>query len=235
MSKQLSAFVAAVSHARRASILARESGVVTSTRSACEKGWNFAFPHSNCFINALSLPLPCEIHEFDLSAVLADSDKNADSGWLMSFVRMGADNKHVIFVNANSNYCWKRFYVCKELIHILASSKSNATKTDTEAISLLTQLISSVPTFSDDAARIESAAFFGAMELLLSKEMVLSILNNNNGQVNIEDVSQQYRLPKLVVEARFSDNVVDIFNDIYSHSAYINAKFLPTMPHVRLV
>lgn len=235
MSKQLSAFVAAVSHARRATILAKESSVASSAKLVYEKGWNFAFPHSNCFIDALGLPLPCEIHEFDLSSVLVNSGASVDSGFLMSYVRMGADNKHVIFVNANSNYCWKRFYVCKELIHILASSKSNTTKTHTEVISLLTQLVSSVPTFSDDAARIENAAYFGAMELLLSKEMVISILNANNGQVNIEDVSQQYRLPKLVVQARFSDNVVDIFNDIYSQSAYINAKFLPIMPHVRLI
>lgn len=136
----------------------------------------------------------------------------------------GTDQNSRVFVNDALNYCHKRFYALKELLHLVTITTDNATVGSADIDALLDKLVG--VTLESNGQRnadadAEDAAYFGAIELLLNKESVNDFLVNNVG-VDMESaaelLSRKYYLPKKWVTFRLRH--ADFFNHIYDEPAF---------------
>lgn len=173
---------------------------------------------------------PCEVYIFDLDAI-ANFPINH---MIMSYVKIGQSKKIEIFVNAVSNHCWQRFYIFKELIHVLSSNESNVTIGCEHLIEVITNLHDDnfKSMLQDQAYRVEIEATWGAIELLLPKEIVEKeekIIGGwkNFSDKSINEIAQKYKIPKVIVRARLTHEYIrDVFDNCYKSTFYQNAEFL---------
>ncbi|MGB5886015.1 MAG: ImmA/IrrE family metallo-endopeptidase [Acinetobacter venetianus] len=179
--------------------------------------------------NSWGVRYPVRIHMFDLTQY---SNKTIDH-MVMSYVKIGQNNEINIFLNDVNNHCWKRFFIFKELIHVVSSNKENATVGSKHLLEVLTNLHDQNFKTSDSAFWAEEDAKFGAIEILLPKELVEQIENQYESFEDITDkdiyeIAHKYKIPKVIVKLRLKDaEVRDYFARAYKSSLYHNAQFMP--------
>ena len=179
--------------------------------------------------NIWGVRYPVRIHMFDLTEF---SDKTIDH-MVMSYVKIGQNKEINIFLNDVNNHCWKRFFIFKELIHVVSSNKENATVGSKHLLEVLTNLHDQNFKTSDSAFWAEEDAKFGAIEILLPKELVEQIENQYESldaitDKDIYEIAHKYKIPKVIVKLRLKDiEVRDYFSRAYKSSLYHNAQFMP--------
>lgn len=204
---------------------------VFQKKSSHAKGW-LAPRVIESSASILGINYTCEIFAFDFS----DIEHAPVDGILMSYVKIGENGKVTVFVNKISNHCWQRFYICKEIIHVAASNSENVTL-GYDKISSVLENIQARNFGVDKATKIEFDAEFGAIELMMPKEMVDS-LDESVGfdftqytDGKIEQIARDYKIPKLIVKARLtSEQFRNIFKQAYDSHGYKNAAFSAIMP-----
>lgn len=182
-------------------------------------------------VNEWGINYPAKVVIFNLSSV-TDQPINH---MIMSYVKIGQNGKTEILVNDINNYCWKRFYILKEIIHIASSNAENTTLGTDHIADVLTNLHDKNFEFlsQDKALLSELEAGWGAIELLLTKEIVEKEEAAVQGYKNltdkhIADIAHKYRVPKVVVRARFAnENIRAIFETAYKSTFFQHAKFMP--------
>lgn len=192
--------------------------------SKSDKGWKVVSAQEAIIasMGLTTFSYPCQIHSFKLP-----DERNQI---LKSYVKIGEHGIIQIFLNEASNHCWQRFYVCKEIIHIIASNKQNATLGCEKINSIIQalQLQEFIPT--NPANTIEHEAKLGAIELLLPKELVdQENINHPDGysENDLDDISKKYRVPRNLVALRFTNKeIINFYNSCYQNTKYKNAEFL---------
>lgn len=179
--------------------------------------------------NIWDIKYPVRIHMFDLTQY---SEKTIDH-MVMSYVKIGQNKEINIFLNDVNNHCWQRFFIFKELIHVVSSNKENATVGSKHLFDVLTNLHDQNFKTSDSAFWAEEDAKFGAIEILLPKEIVEQIEVEHETLENITDkeiyeIAHKYKIPKVIVKLRLKDvEVREHFTKAYKSSLYQNAQFMP--------
>lgn len=137
-----------------------------------------------------------------------------------------------IMVADGHNHCWGRFVVAKELCHFIQGTLDASTMSSNpdDVINLLSDLL------SPDAAHIrasrlyeiEVAAYFGAIEMLLPKELQPAIDAMINRGDDLESIAKIFRVPQLVVEARYKNDFYrGLFEETYKTVKYSQVEFFP--------
>lgn len=200
-------------------------------RKSVKKSWvsNQAFQGEN----AWSVRYPIHIYKFDLAKC---AEKPLDH-MIMSYVKIGQNKEIQIFLNEINNFCWQRFFIFKELIHVVSSNPENATKGYVHLTQVLTNMHDQNFKTSDSAFWAEEDAKSGAIELLLPKEIVETVEKQYGGYEKISDkeiyeIAYKYKVPKVIVKLRIKDmDVREYFEKAYKSSLYQNAQFLPLRKH----
>ncbi|MHB1117733.1 ImmA/IrrE family metallo-endopeptidase [Sideroxydans sp.] len=130
------------------------------------------------------------------------------------------EDKAIVFVNKKHNYCWARFFVAKELAHLLMNHKLDMLRTvDAEIIvNTITGLLNPHD-LRDDSIYLQSEfeAYMGAVEMLLSKDS----LDKFSGVANPDEhISQAMKIPKRIVAMRITDKVSAMHDQIYAHPLF---------------
>ncbi|MCL5767349.1 hypothetical protein [Acinetobacter sp. ANC5681] len=182
-------------------------------------------------VNKWGINYPAEIVPFNLASVT----NQAINHMIMSYVKIGQNGKTQILVNDINNFCWKRFYILKEIVHVVSSNIENTTIGTDRIAEVLTNLHDKNFDFlaQDKALLSEVEAGWGAIELLLTKEIVEKEEAAVGGYKNltdkhITDIAHKYRVPKVVVRARFTNEACrSIYDTAYKSTLYQNAQFMP--------
>lgn len=147
---------------------------------------------------------------------------------IAAFVRNYTDRAE-IFISSTQNYCWKRLFVAKELVHLLTLDDSFKTPiAPSDVTGLLSDLINNATPLQSSILQAESFAYFAAIEILLPMEHAHVAAERLRDGASIADLARDYRIPRKAVEFRLTDpTVVDIFNNIYESHRF---KILPYNP-----
>ena len=208
--------------------LIKSLGYFQTTKPKFNKGWLGASKLTSCINDIIGIPYPCTIKSFNLGDVSSNLEAQ-----VMSYVKIGQNEEVMIYVNASNNHCWQRFFICKELIHVVASNAENATL-GYSRINEVIERIQAENLFAsgiDKAYDIELDAEFGAIELLLPKELVEAEDKRANGYLNYTDadidrIAETYKVPKLVIKARLTNlKFRQAFEDCYKQYKFVNAEF----------
>ncbi|CAA0097724.1 Uncharacterised protein [BD1-7 clade bacterium] len=120
----------------------------------------------------------------------------------------------VIFVDKeNLNFCHRRFYVAKELVHtlLLEHIPKSATVTPDQVTQLISDLLHDTTPIKNDvlSRQVEEAAYYGAIELLIPKELItenmLKIYSSNPSEITGR-LAEQFKVPLRIIEFRLSRN-----------------------------
>lgn len=210
--------------------LIKKLGCFQPTAPRFSRGWLGSSQVCSVLNESLGIPYPCSIKGFEFpSEALPETQ-------LMSFVKIGQNQEVTIFVNNINNHCWKRYFICKEIIHVIASKKENATLGFARINEVIEHLLAQnlLPSsLSDPAYAIEIDAEFGAIELLLPKELVeqCDILADRRGGYSdqlIAEIASKYKVPALIVKVRLTNDAFrKAFNDCYEEHRYKHVEFMP--------
>lgn len=134
-----------------------------------------------------------------------------DGGPILAFT-LTFDDRYEICLLDGMNYCYKKFALCKELFHVVLSNPEFMTVNFGEVIE---QCI--VGGSLNGGASSEYVAEIAAMEYLFPYRDRLKIVATN---YDLEEVSQAYRLPKLLVEQYLMKSRMDSLLVGYKDSSY---------------
>ena len=112
-------------------------------------------------------------------------------------------SKKIILVGDISNFCWKRFFTCKELCHAIMEDRDiTRTKTAQECFRLISDLKSPpLPQANEHpGCSTEYAAYCGAIELLLPPEFCAEIRESHKNGLDYHTLALKYRVPKIIIE-----------------------------------
>lgn len=210
--------------------LIKRLGYFQPTAPGFAKGWLGSTELCSVLNNSLGIPYPCSIKSFELpDEALAETQ-------LMSYVKIGQNKEVQIFVNNANNHCWKRYFICKEIIHVIASKKENATLGFARINDVIERLQAEnmLPgSLTDPAYAIEIDAEFGAIELLMPKELVeqCDVIAKGRGGYSeqlISEIAKKYKVPALLVKWRLTNNTFrKAFDECYHDHKYKNVEFIP--------
>jgi len=124
------------------------------------------------------------------------------------------------------NYCLTRFYLCKELLHIFLHTPESSTTEHLELVKLIAFLIDTYISIDDKdcQTRVDHAAYFGAIELLIPSTLVPALIKarndiDNDGELtdsgNLE-IARKLGVPEYIVEFRLSEVGQEIYNSALS-------------------
>lgn len=107
------------------------------------------------------------------------------------------------------NICWSRFYIAKELTHILCGDERNYTK---DILPLTDAIINGIELTDDmEDCMLEFQAFYGAVELLLPSFLYKDLYQEENGKTHRE-IAEIFRIPEKVIAFRLSETGKSIFD-----------------------
>lgn len=122
-----------------------------------------------------------------------------------------------IRVNKGLNFCWRRFFVAKELTHLLINAIEPKIRTKTiEEFNQQIQHLS--PTFTPKyfSSASEALSFIGATEILMPNSLV-------DFDQLASQIAEKTKSPKKIVEARLQPDSTNAFLKAYSNSNCDNA------------
>lgn len=137
-----------------------------------------------------------------------------------------------IWVSLQANHCYKRYYICKELIHVLTFEDGNrfADYTSDQVTRLIRGLLSKglkVGESYSDSIKMEYAAYLGAIELLMPTyrmpeyiEYIEAVKDYAENELKIRDfnpyaeLAKRIEVPEFIVTARMepSPSLGDLFS-----------------------
>lgn len=133
------------------------------------------------------------------------------------------DDRAEIHVNRTLNFCWRRFVVAKELIHLLLNKANSQYRTSgaDEIENLVIGLVTDSPALTMPLSS-EFLAYIGAMELLMPQELAQNIFPLADGARPLE-VAHNFKCPEQVIVVRNSPLMNKTFQDAYKSQKYKNA------------
>lgn len=137
-------------------------------------------------------------------------------------------DRKIVFVSDNNNFCWRRFYACKELCHaVMTEHESLRTRTGTECFRLISDLKS--PSLPSEkvypAYLVEDAAYFGAIEMLLPPEFWDDIYSLAGKGISTYDIALKYSVPKIVIEHIITKStIIDVIDNIRRENRYLSLR-----------
>lgn len=108
------------------------------------------------------------------------------------------------------NTCWSRFYIAKELTHILCGNEGNYTK---DILSLTDAIIGIELTGDMEESNLERLAFFGAIELLLPSFFYDELYQDQKSGKTYREIADKFRIPEKVIALRLSESIRPLFDD----------------------
>jgi Zn-dependent peptidase ImmA (M78 family) len=114
------------------------------------------------------------------------------------------------------NTCWSRFYIAKELTHILCGDEKNYTK----SILPLTDAIINDIELTDEMedCMLEFQAFYGAIELLLPSFLSNKLYELEKNGETYRKIAETFRIPEKVIAFRLSESGKSIFDNFEKKS-----------------
>jgi Zn-dependent peptidase ImmA (M78 family) len=132
----------------------------------------------------------------------------------------------LIFIADQNNFCWKRFYVCKELCHAVMSDVQSLRTSGAETCHrLITDLLSPALPKEESypAYETEYAAYLGAIEMLLPPEFFQDI--KLSVSLPVYQIALKYMVPRFIIEQVITDgSMVRIIERIRESQAYLNLR-----------
>jgi Zn-dependent peptidase ImmA (M78 family) len=141
---------------------------------------------------------------------------------------MRYENRALIYVSEDENFCYKRFYIAKELCHLLMDNgkEDRFIHTSKDIKKLLSDLSLQDGLSTENeypAYRSEILAYWGAVELLLPseyEEKALELLRAG-GSNSLHNTALEFRAPKAIVGRRYLDeSFLRIYAEAYKEHSY---------------
>ncbi|MCK9622759.1 MAG: ImmA/IrrE family metallo-endopeptidase [Methylobacter sp.] len=133
-------------------------------------------------------------------------------------------DKAIIFVNKGLNFCWRRFFVAKELTHLLMNhGDSDCRAGSSDDVKEVIQNFFTKNLFGSNAQHknTEHEAMFIAVELLFPNQLRQLTYTE---MLLPREIAQKVKVPEIVIASRFYPNIDDYFErEIYSASWYESA------------
>lgn len=151
----------------------------------------------------------------EINIYLTDTDPKILNGAIAKYTRSSAVYGEpvcgsIIEISKYHNQCYRRFVVCKELIHIMDHEKA-ATKTDAEIEQLISQLA-----FADTSNQKEQlkkdyladkSAEFKALAVLAPEQIINDLrVPYENGIKTDRDIAVFLQIPEVYISLLFSTN-----------------------------
>lgn len=121
-----------------------------------------------------------------------------------------------IWYSEQLNSCWSRFYIAKELVHVLCGDTKNFTK---KPLPLIDSIINDIPLTEDmEDCMLEIQAFYGAIELLLPEHLHDKLYELSKNNKTNREIAEEFRVPEKIIEYRLGEvgrRIFDAFkNDV---------------------
>jgi len=145
--------------------------------------------------------------------ICVDSEpKYVDAYWKKYNVN-GVISSTVILTDQD-NYCFTRFFACKELMHNYLHETGSSTKTNSELRNLIINLVRGGDGISDSAQTIvDNAAYYGALEYLMPKDTIPlakaifeNLVSDSGEEEAYKAIAFSLRIPLALVEYRFAND-----------------------------
>ncbi|ORU89598.1 MAG: hypothetical protein A6F71_01125 [Cycloclasticus sp. symbiont of Poecilosclerida sp. M] len=155
--------------------------------------------------------------DIDITATIID----ASSDKILAYCLRNNDSHKVYVIRQNP--CWTRYYIAKELSHLLVFSNKNTTSTLEGLDDLLSGLINKGESLAVNA---ENIAYFAAIEMLIPSDIVPKLLNARGVLEDIVDdnsdgpnlrIAKKLLVPERIVEYRL--DYADKFKEWYEESS----------------
>lgn len=121
-------------------------------------------------------------------------------------------DKSNIWYSDQLNTCWSRFYIAKELVHIICGDEKNFT---TNIMELMDAIINGVHVISlteeTNGIHLEILAFLGAIEILIPEHLYQELYEMSQHKTERE-IAEYYKIPEQIITYRLSDNIKKIFD-----------------------
>ncbi|SMN02194.1 hypothetical protein SPONL_645 [uncultured Candidatus Thioglobus sp.] len=115
-----------------------------------------------------------------------------------------------IWYSAQLNSCWSRFYIAKELVHVLCGDTENFTK---KPLPLIDSIISGISLTEDmEDCKLELQAFYGAIELLLPEHLCGKLYELSKNNKTNREIAEEFYVPEKIIEYRLSEAGRDVFD-----------------------
>lgn len=119
-----------------------------------------------------------------------------------------------IWYSEKLNSCWSRFFIAKELVHVLCGDTKNFTK---KPLNLIDSIIDDIPLTEEmEDCMIEYQAFYGAIELLLPEHLYDKLYELSKNNKTNREIAKEFRIPEKIIELRLSEerrNAFDSFKN----------------------
>lgn len=112
-------------------------------------------------------------------------------------------DKAEILYSSALNSCWGRFVICKEAIHLLSGEEHYST----DLVSVVNGLINEIPPVIDSEIDAEWTAIYGAMELLIPKEMSSNLYQMEKDGSTQYEIAYRFRVPEKIISLRLSPDI----------------------------
>ncbi len=190
----------------------------------CRKGelpiWSIATP-VYCPINNTHqknlITLSGDISEANIQLLLPSFDAQIVNAYFRMYREAGKKDK-VIVVVARYNFCWTRYLVCKELLHLFLYTPDVATVSLGDLNSVISRMLNITKSVEVESEKVlaEKAAYYGAVELLIPTELVPSLrLARDELEATEEfastanyEIAKKLGVPESLVEFRLDEKMV---------------------------
>lgn len=151
---------------------------------------------------------------FDNNSSVTVTMTDEESDLIDAYCKRYGDHAEVVVTK--NNYCFTRFYICKEMLHLFLYDNENLTESSSSLKDLITSLIEVNATLDEEGSpqlSVEQAAYYGAVELLIPSEYVLPLINTRDQMIenNIHQGKENYEIakilgvPEFIVEFRLNE------------------------------
>lgn len=135
------------------------------------------------------------------------------------------DEINRIFVSNTRNYCWQRFLVAKELMHIVMQVPGNITQITSQSVERLISCILNAAPVRSQELLAEYVAYIAAIELLFPKDFVETAAAMVAEGRQLHDVALRFKVPRVAIEFRLREDIKSLFDELYQSSKYKNAEY----------
>ena len=119
-----------------------------------------------------------------------------------------------IWYSSTHNACWSRFYIAKELTHVLCGDESNYTSQPEPLIDALVN--GTILTSEKEDHLLEEQAYWGAMELLIPSHCYDRLYQYENDGMSHRDIAEKFKVPEKIITFRLSSGVRGVFDQFKS-------------------
>lgn len=120
------------------------------------------------------------------------------------------DSVSNIWYSEQLNSCWSRFYIAREMVHVLCGDTKNFTK---NPLPLIDFIINDIPLTDDmEDCMLESQSYHGAIELLLPEHLHNKLYELSKNNKTNREIAEKFCVPEKIIEYRLSEAGRHIFD-----------------------